>query len=161
MEGHRSCRQGWHFDLVRISVSGYGAHHASRGNLPRNGCEEIWPCFDTPVACTGNPPDWAETCRCLICRKNHGQVLHLNDPEVVLMGVGTALRTRLDNSFCCPSGISSQAPVAGRAPQASFKCDMGDSGMLVAEDPEGCRDEFAPPQTCIRALVDGALALEK
>ena len=25
---------------------------------------------------------------------------------------------------------------------------MDDSGILVAEDPEGCRDEFAPPQTC-------------
>ena len=57
-------------------------------------------------------------------------------------------RTKLDKSFCWASAISSQVPLADREPQPSLRvCDMDDSWMLVAEEPDGCLDEFAPPHT--------------
>ena len=57
-------------------------------------------------------------------------------------------RTKLDKSFYWASAISSQVPLADREPQPSLRvCDMDDSWMLVAEEPDGCLDEFAPPHT--------------
>lgn len=68
-------------------------------------------------------------------------------------------RTKLDRSFCCASAISSQVPLADREPQPSLRVwDMEDSGMLVAEEPDGCLDEFPPPHTWKGGLGREALS---
>ena len=71
------------------------------------------------------------------------------------MGTCAALLTKLGSSFCCESETSSQVPLTDREPHGSFKCDMEDSGMLVAEEPDGCLDEL-PPHTCAGVKTCGA-----